>query len=365
MPGDRGEVAGNLSRPAAHPPGMTTITDADATEPAADPFGERAVLSHAARWTILGASFHMESDSDALLALAAEAYEGLPAHRFAAVAPMFHVELRLAPAREREAVPAPPRVRMRAGAGLLCGVMDESNHVAIAPGQRRALVTVSADMLARHPYHVRYELIEFAVYLLAARGQELVPLHGACFGLHGRGVLLLGPSGAGKSTLALHALLDGFDFLAEDGVFVEPKQMRATGVPNHLHVRDDSLHWAHGDARRWLDEAPVIHRRSGVAKHEADLRTGPGRLAAQPLDLVAVLLLSGRVGSDIPLRRLAREEAAARLVADQPYAAGQPHWQRFLDQALARGVYLLDRGAHPRDTLRLLAPLLAADAAVA
>jgi len=237
---------------------MTTITDADATEPAADPFGEHAVLSHVARWTILGACFHVASDSAALLALAAEAYEGLPAHRFAAVAPMFHVELRLAPARERDVATMPARVRMRSGAGLLCGVMDASNHVMVAPGQRRALVTVSADMLARHPYHVRYELIEFAVYLLAARGQDLVPLHGACFGLDGRGILLLGPSGTGKSTLALHALLDGFDFLAEDGVFVEPKQMRATGVSNHLHVRDDSLHWAHGEARRWLDEQPEV-----------------------------------------------------------------------------------------------------------
>lgn len=87
--------------------------------------------------------------------------------------------------------------------------------------QRHAMLVVSEDMLA-HAYHLRYELIEFAVFLLAARGIGLVPLHGACVGQRGRSVLLLGASGAGKSTLALHSLLHGLEVLSEDGVFVAP-----------------------------------------------------------------------------------------------------------------------------------------------
>jgi serine kinase of HPr protein (carbohydrate metabolism regulator) len=55
-------------------------------------------------------------------------------------------------------------------------------------------------------YLTRYELIEFAVFTLAQRVQGLVPLHAACVGRAGRGLLLMGGSGAGKSTLALHCL---------------------------------------------------------------------------------------------------------------------------------------------------------------
>jgi hypothetical protein len=58
--------------------------------------------------------------------------------------------------------------------------------------------------MLRFPYHARYELIEFAVFTLAARAQGLVPLHAACVGEEGRGLLLMGESGAGKSTASLH-----------------------------------------------------------------------------------------------------------------------------------------------------------------
>src|SRR3546814_4333811 len=91
------------------------------------------------------------------------------------------------------------------------------------------------------PYHLRYELIEFAVFLLAARCQRPVPLHAACVGRGGRGILLLGASGSGKSTLVLHSLLQGLDVLSEDAVFVQPDGMLATGVANFLHVRAAAL----------------------------------------------------------------------------------------------------------------------------
>ena len=52
----------------------------------------------------------------------------------------------------------------------------------------------------------RYEMLEFAVFTLASRVQGVVPLHAACIGRRGRGLLLMGDSGAGKSTAALLGL---------------------------------------------------------------------------------------------------------------------------------------------------------------
>jgi hypothetical protein len=245
--------------------------------------------------------------------------------------------------------------------------MDAANYVVLDPAQRQALVVASDDMLLR-PYHLRYELIEFAVFTLATRGLGLVPLHGACVGRDGRGVLLLGASGAGKSTLALHSLLLGLDFLAEDAVFVQPERMLATGVANFLHVQADALRFVDDErSRRWVAGAPVIRRRSGVEKFEADLRQARGRLAPQPLALAGAVFVSSQLADDPAalLTPIPAGEIAARLRADQPYASGQPGWHRFEQQLIAQGVHELRRGRHPRssvDALRQLLPAVGAPA---
>ena len=308
----------------------------------------------------MGGCFRFESTSEALLNLVEAAYAGLPSHHLPTGMPEFRVELRLLPRRAAPNSAEPPPVRVQSGAGLLCGVMDASNYVVLAPEQRRALVVASEDMLD-HPYHLRYELIEFAVFTLATRGLGLVPLHGACVGSQGRGVLLLGGSGSGKSTLALHSLLQGLDFLAEDAVFVQPESMLATGVANYLHVQADALRFIDDDAtRRWINQAPIIRRRSGVEKFEADLRQGHGRLAAAPLELVGAVFVSGQSADDPDalLSVILRDEIAARLSADQAYAAGQPGWHRFEQRMMQLGVHQLRRGRHPRNSVDALRQLL-------
>jgi len=281
----------------------------------------------------------------------------LPPYELPIAARDFHIELRLLPPRggHRDA----PPVRQQSGAGLLCGVMDECNYTLLDPQGHRALVVASQDMLG-HPYHLRYELIEFAVFTLATRGMGLVPLHGACVGRAGRGVLLLGASGAGKSTLALHSLLCGLEFLAEDAVFVRPDSLLATGVPNYLHVQPEALGLLqHGPVRDWLARAPRIRRRSGVEKIEADLREGVGRLAAAPLELVGAVFVSREcAAAGAPVLTPLGDAAAARLAADQPYAAGQPGWHAFVRGLMRRGVHELRRGAHPNASVEALRRLL-------
>jgi hypothetical protein len=327
----------------------------------ADPFGERPAGRHfALHRQILGGCFRFGSTSEALLQLVEAAYAGLPAHQLSTIAPAFHIELRLLSRSAAPNVIEPPAVRVQSGAGLLCGVMDAANYVVLAPGQHRALVAASENMLD-HPYHLRYELIEFAVFTLATRGLGLVPLHGACVGRHGRGILLLGASGSGKSTLALYSLLHGLDFLAEDAVFVQPESLLATGVANYLHVQVDALRFIDdAGARRWISQSPVIRRRSGAEKFEADLRQGHGHFATAPLELVGAVFVSSQPADDpeVLLSPLSRDETAARLSASQAYAAAQPGWRRFEQCLLQVGTYRLYRGRHPRDAMEALCRLL-------
>jgi hypothetical protein len=326
-----------------------------ASDPESDPFGERIAPSTRKGLQLMGGRFDFDSNSPGLLQLVDAAYAGLPAHRFSAGSPHFRVRLTMSPietgkqAGDRlvRSTHQAPSLSMIQGAGFLGSATATSTFVVLSPAERTALISVSSRML-RFPYHVRYELIEFAVFTLASRAQGLVPLHAACVGLGGRGMLLMGPTGAGKSTLALQCLLEGFDFLAEDSVFVAPDSMRATGTANFLHVRADSLGWLAPAARNLIRSSPIIRRRSGIKKYEVDLRRQEFKLAKRPLEIVGVAFLSERAGGAGPLlRRLSAADTHARLKREQAYGAGLPQWRGFCRNLLRLGGCEILRGSHP------------------
>jgi hypothetical protein len=329
----------------------------------ADPFDERRPPVFHERMQLLGGQFHFETDSPRLLHIVRLAYAKLPSHRLAVPPLHFRVRLLLASKgpvrRSAQTAREPPRVRPLAGGGIFCGAMESANFMALTPEQRSALVVVSQDML-EFPYHIRYELLEFAVYMLASRVQRLVPLHAACVGGNGQGILLLGASGAGKSTLALHCLLEGFDFLAEDSVLVTPDGMLATGVANFLHVRADSLRFVtDASSVAVIRKSPVIRRRSGVEKFEIDLRRPQYRLAPAPQRIRAVVFISAKSAGNRPLLSPLRGAAVAELLAsDQRYAASQPGWSAFASRAARLPAFELRRGQHPRQAVEALRGLL-------
>ncbi len=333
--------------------------------PPPDPFGERRRARLRARLQLLGGRFEFESDSVRLMRIVHHAYAALAPQRLGRRAPRFRIRLVLTPHTHRGRGEPPP-VRPLAGAQLLCGALDGGSFVSLAPSHRAALLVVSRDLL-RHAYHVRYELLEFAVYVLAARAQALLPLHAACVGRRGAGVLIIGASGAGKSTLVLHGLLAGLDLLAEDSVLVRPAGLRASGVPSFLHLRPDSLRFLERAERRSVRRcAALIHRRSGVAKLEIDLRgarplgAARGRLARGALKVRAVVFVSARRAADHALLvPLARPAVLARLAASQRYAATQPGWRSFRSRVARLPAYELRRGTHPRVAAAALAELLA------
>ena len=330
------------------------------SEPSADPFGERCRPQLRERLQLLGGRFQFTTDSPQLLRIVRQAYSGLPAHAFERVAPQFTVRLTLTDRyRAADANHEPPRVLPVSAAGLLCGAMETASFVAVAPAQRSALVVVPRDLLA-FPYHVRYEMLEFAVYVLAARVQGLVPVHAACVGRDGEGILLMGASGSGKTTVSLHCLLAGMEFLAEDSVLITPRGLRATGVANFLHVRRDSLRFLDSGSRAVLvARAPAIRRRSGVEKLEIDLRRLPYRLAPAPLRIRALVFMSPkRAGARALLAPMPPRRVMQRLAASQRYAARQPGWKAFVRRAHRLPAFELSRGNHPHEAVEALQRLL-------
>lgn len=349
-----------IVHPACHgSPRMTRKNDAVIPDLFGDPFQERVPALACESLQLLGGRFQFQSNSRQLLRLAASAFGGLPRHRLSAKLPRMNVRLVLTAQEKGRARSAPPPLAMFSGAGFLGGATNSSNFVVVSPKEQAALVVVSPHML-RFPYHTRYELIEFAVYTLAARVQGLVPLHAACVGRKGRGVLLMGPSGAGKSTVALQCLLHGLDFLAEDSVFVTPETMLATGISNFIHVRSDGGRWvARARDAAAIRKSPVIRRRSGVRKFEVDLRHGDFRLAAAALQIGALVFLSPQSSDGRPLLTpLRRSDVQTRLTIAQAYAASQPEWPRFVRNVSRLEAFELRRGQHPVEAVDALRGLL-------
>lgn len=327
----------------------------------ADPFGERSAVGMHRDMHLLGAGIRFESNSEDLLRLVDSAYAGLPRHRLGRVTPQLRVRLTLTtPERRRKRAHAEPDpLQMMSGAGLVAAATGASSFMVVSPENRGALVAVTPRML-RFPYHTRYELIEFAVFTLASRVQGLVPLHGACVGRPGRGVLLLGPSGAGKSTVTLQCLLEGLGFLAEDSVYVVPDTLLATGVSSFLHARADSLGWIAERSRvTKIRKSRIIVRRSGVRKYEIDLRGGDYQLAERPMKLGAVVFLSSERALDgHMLKPLSPAKALPMLVQEQAYAAGQPSWAAFERSVTRLPFFELRRGRHPSEAVAVLRELI-------
>jgi hypothetical protein len=328
-----------------------------AHDPPADPFNEHRAPALQASFRVLGGRFDFATDSAQLLKIVAHAYHDLPAHVLRTPTPRFRMRLLLLAATSGTRS-SPPAVRALSGAGLLGGAVGGSSFVAVDPSARSGLIVLSSRLL-HFPYHVRYELIEFAAYTLATRTQALLPLHAACVGRRGRGVLLVGASGAGKSLTTLACGLQGLQLLSEDSVLLEPRTLRATGVANFLHLRRDCLRFLGPAPRRWLQAAPIIRRRSGVEKFELDLRHGLCTLAPGPLKLAAVVFLSAAgAHGDSLLQPLSRRTALARLAATQRYAAQQSQWPVFCRKLERVPAFELRRGGHPRESAEALGELV-------
>jgi hypothetical protein len=81
----------------------------------------------------------------------------------------------------------------------------------------------------------RYQAIE---QIILARS-DLLWLHGAVAGWHGRAVVMPGPRGRGKSTLVTTICARGWSFLTDDILPVDPAALRVLPFPQVPAVRPD------------------------------------------------------------------------------------------------------------------------------
>jgi hypothetical protein len=329
---------------------------------AADPFDERIATPYRQIVHVLGTGISAASNSRELLRMLDHAFARLPKHRLGRQRRGLQLRLVLRPQVFRKPYRAPPVPRMHAGAGVLMGVVDADNFAVISPATGSATVSVSRDLL-RFPYHLRYEVLEFALLTLVARVQGLVPLHAGCVSLGERGLLLNGSSGSGKSTLSAACAAGGFDLLAEDAVFVDPRTLRATGCATFLHLGADSLRFVSDpQLRAAFREAPRIVRRSGARKFELDVRETHLPVAKRPPRLAALVVLSSTRarGSKllVPISPFERDRVLRR---DQPYASAQSTWRPFVERMATLPAYRLNRAPHPEEAVEALRTLLEND----
>lgn len=312
----------------------------------ADPFDERTTPKWRERLRLLGGSFEFSSNDRRLIELVRTAYANLPAHRLANSRPRFEIRLRCVPSTSR--MRRPPPLQLSSNGRTYCGIMDATSFAILSPGERSAFVSISSALL-EHRYHARYELLEFAVYALAARSLGLVSMHAACVGRDGRGVLLIGPSGAGKSTLALQCLSLGMRLLSEDSVFVSPADLSVAGIGTFLHLRTDSTIRPRGERfAKMFSTASVIRRRSGIEKLELDLRSVRNLISPSPLRLASIVFVSEEPasGSEPPIP-IDKRELRRRLTTTQSYAAAQPNWMEFWRQAREVPAFVIRRSRDP------------------
>lgn len=328
---------------------------------ARDPFGEETEAQLHTRASVLGGDFDIRTSAPKLLELALDAFGGLPKQRLERRPPRFTVQLVLNDRRRTWARgAAPPAPAFSSGAGLLSATIDAGNFALMDPRMSRALISVSQAMLEQ-PYYPRYELIELACLTLAARVQRLAPLHAACVGVNGNGVLLIGGSGTGKSTLCLQALASGMQLLSEDSAFVAPTSLHVTGVANYLHLTRDAVGFLPAGAlRRTIERSPVIERRSGARKLEVDVRALRAKAPRKPFRLVATVFLSRRAaGRARSLHAVDRHSCIVRLRREQPYAVGRyAGWAAFERRITELPSYELRRTKHPDIAVGQLRALL-------
>lgn len=221
----------------------------------------------------------------------------------------------------------------------------------IVDPQRREAIAYVTPALAGDRQHFRYGVVE-AMTMALVTPLDRQPFHAAAIVRGGAALLLAGPSGVGKSSLAYAALRAGFGVLAEDMVFLQSRpRLRIWGLPGFIHLPPD--------LRSTFPELAALTPSvlaNGKTKIAFDLEAG-GALPRAPMVERAAVCILARGGRRPTLRRLSAADVLDRLEATRL----EPGFDIFadtirepLEPLTARGGWLLELAADPREAIPLL-----------
>ena len=193
-----------------------------------DPLGRDVPLDHTLATKVLGVPMRFESNSQAVIDIAAEAFnEPTGPIRSWRRRPL---TVRVVVYHDDRVVDTPVRVWSPDPTRL---VLHGPDRVAFTdPVRRSAIAYVSCALVARRTVF-RQAVLEQLTFGLVDH-YDRYPLHAAAIARENTAVLLYGPSGAGKSTLAYAAHLAGLTVVSDDVVWVQLRPRPAVwGPPGH------------------------------------------------------------------------------------------------------------------------------------
>jgi hypothetical protein len=167
-----------------------------------------------------------------------------------------------------------------------------------------------SELAARH---VPDSLVRMLLLAELDAHPERLHLHAGAVADRGRGVVVAGFSGNGKSTMVTTLVRDGFDYLTDERVAIDPHDLKVLGFSKPISLVGGSfnvfpaLHpdvLGHGQATEWEWQVPA----SAI---------GSGRMLTE-LDAQLLVFVRYEADSDLHVEQVHPLTAVARLLHDSP-----------------------------------------------
>ena len=138
-----------------------------------------------------------------------------------------------------------PAVMPRAQGNLFSNIHSAENYYTADLSRGFAFGWFTPSVV-RDSAFFRYHFLESAAYLML-NVLYLTPIHGACVGLDGAGIVLCGRSGAGKTSLAFACARKGWEFICDDASHLvrndashDYRSISIVGRPHRIRFRESA-----------------------------------------------------------------------------------------------------------------------------